>query len=142
LELINSDEFLEFTFLGKVVNEPWKTVLKILGFLFVGIGIVGVFLPVLPTAPFIVIAAYCFSRSSKKFHDWIRNTKHFGPMVCEWEDHGVIRLAGKLGATFFILASLAYAFYFDSHWAIPASIAGFGGLGLAFVWSRPSTPKK
>jgi uncharacterized membrane protein YbaN (DUF454 family) len=55
-----------------------KKVLIILGFLFVVLGIIGIFLPVLPTTPFLLLALFLFSKSSNKWHNWLLNHKIFG----------------------------------------------------------------
>lgn len=57
-----------------------------LGWFSVVMGVIGIFLPVLPTTPFILLAAWCFSRSSDRFHDWLRNHKRLGFIVRSWED--------------------------------------------------------
>ncbi|WP_111639691.1 YbaN family protein [Marinomonas shanghaiensis] len=48
-------------------------------------GIIGIFLPLLPTTPFVLLAAWCFSKSSKRFHSWLLNHKFFGPIVHDWQ---------------------------------------------------------
>jgi uncharacterized membrane protein YbaN (DUF454 family) len=57
------------------------------GMLFVTLGIIGIFLPVLPTTPFMLLAAACFARSSKRFYFALKNHKVFGPIITEWEEH-------------------------------------------------------
>lgn len=57
-----------------------------LGFIFVGLATLGAFLPVLPTTPFLIVAAACFARSSKKWHQWLLNNPTFGPTIRNWEE--------------------------------------------------------
>ena len=59
--------------------------IRLLGFVFLGLGLVGVFLPLLPTTPFILLAAACFAQSSERMHRWILSNPTFGPMVRDWE---------------------------------------------------------
>ena len=54
---------------------------RLLGFLFLGLALLGVFLPLLPTTPFVLVAAACFAQSSEKMHKWILANRTFGPMV-------------------------------------------------------------
>ncbi|NHN36224.1 DUF454 domain-containing protein [Pseudomaricurvus alcaniphilus] len=57
-----------------------------LGWFSVVLGVIGIFLPILPTTPFILLAAWCFARSSDRFHHWLRNHKRLGLIVRSWED--------------------------------------------------------
>ncbi|SBS36674.1 Inner membrane protein YbaN [Marinomonas spartinae] len=59
--------------------------LLILGWLSLITGIIGIFLPLLPTTPLVLLAAWCFSKSSERFHHWLMNHKHFGPMIHDWQ---------------------------------------------------------
>lgn len=59
--------------------------IRVLGFVFLGLGLVGVFLPLLPTTPFVLLAAACFAQSSERMHRWIMANPTFGPMVRDWE---------------------------------------------------------
>ena len=59
--------------------------IRFLGFVFLGLAIVGVFLPLLPTTPFVLLAAGCFAQSSERMHRWILANETFGPMVRDWE---------------------------------------------------------
>ena len=85
----------------------------ILGWLLFGLGFVGAFVPVLPTTPLMLLALWCFSRSSDRFHDWLYTHKIFGPPLQQWQEHRVIPLAAKLIAVFFMAASLVYLFVFS-----------------------------
>jgi uncharacterized membrane protein YbaN (DUF454 family) len=91
----------------------------ILGFFFIALGIIGAFLPVLPTTPFILLAAGCFSRSSKKWHNWLLSNKLFGPSIFRWESQRCVNCKTKfisllsmavMGGASLALAS--HGFYF------------------------------
>jgi uncharacterized membrane protein YbaN (DUF454 family) len=60
--------------------------IRLLGFLFLGLAIVGVFLPLLPTTPFVLLAAGCFAQTSERMHRWILSNPTFGPMIRKWEE--------------------------------------------------------
>ena len=61
------------------------------------LGVIGAFLPVMPTVPFVLLAAVCFARGSRKMHDWLRNHPRFGPPLRDWEDgHRIPRRARNL----------------------------------------------
>ena len=76
------------------------------GFLAVGLGAVGIVLPLLPTTPFLLLAAFCFARSSERLHDWLINHPTFGPPILDWRDRGAIGRKAKILAT----ASVGAAF--------------------------------
>ena len=66
----------------------WQRALWLLaGWLALVTGIVGIFLPLLPTTPFVLLAAFCFSRGSERWEAWMLNHPRFGPMVRDWEAH-------------------------------------------------------
>ena len=71
-------------------------ILKVLGFIFVGIGFTGIFVPILPTTPFLIVAAACFARSSKRWHDWLLSNKLFGTVLKDWEGKRCIKRSIKI----------------------------------------------
>ena len=58
--------------------------IRALGFAFLAVALLGVFLPLLPTTPFVLLAAGCFAQSSERMHRWILDNPTFGPMVRDW----------------------------------------------------------
>ncbi|HHL45179.1 MAG TPA: DUF454 domain-containing protein [Gammaproteobacteria bacterium] len=80
-----------------------KPILISLGFLFVALGGLGLVLPVMPTTPFLLLAAACFARSSPRFHDWLLNVHLFGPLIKNWQETRSISRNAKLLAIITII---------------------------------------
>ncbi|WP_236201720.1 YbaN family protein [Pseudomonas pseudonitroreducens] len=68
------------------------------GWLSVALGVIGIFLPVLPTTPFLLLAAACFMRSSQRFYDWLVSHPKLGPWIRDYLDGEGIPLKGKVYA--------------------------------------------
>jgi uncharacterized protein len=110
------------------------------GFLATGCAIVGAVLPLVPTTPFLLLAAYAFARSSPRFHGWLVNHRRFGPLIQNWQRSGSIDPRSKRLA----VAMMALALL--SSWLIGASariliiqavvLAG----SAAFILTRPDGP--
>lgn len=109
------------------------------GLLFLLLGIIGILLPLLPTTPFLIIAAYCFSRSSPKIHRWLWTHPYLGPPLQTWSREGAISLRSKLVATGLILVSFIYAIFWKVPLLMIQCFLGLFGIGiLFFLWSRPN----
>ena len=67
-------------------NKFIKWILIIAGFFFLVLGIIGIFLPILPTTPFLLLAAACFARSSKRFYNWLINNKWIGAYIKNYQE--------------------------------------------------------
>lgn len=73
-----------------------KPLLIVIGFIAVGLGILGMFLPVLPTTPFLLLAAACFAKSSKRFYNWLLSNKWFGTYIKNYREGKGIPLKIKI----------------------------------------------
>lgn len=118
-----------------------RTFWLVFGLLSLLLGIVGVFLPLLPTTPFVLLSAYCFSKSSKRLHLWLLNHKLFGSLISDWEKHGVIRTKTKCIATASMLILVSYPLFFLPIiiWVKLTVIITILSV-LIFIWTRPSSP--
>ncbi|MCR9204770.1 MAG: YbaN family protein [Halobacteriovoraceae bacterium] len=110
-----------------------------LGLISVTLGIIGIFLPILPTTPFAILAAYFFSKSSVRLHTWLLNQKTLGPVIRDWEANGVIRLKAKVLATAMMTVLFSYTLVFVKVSLLIKGFVAFIGLSvLTFIWTRPS----
>ncbi|KPL05021.1 MAG: hypothetical protein AMJ73_02885 [candidate division Zixibacteria bacterium SM1_73] len=70
----------------------------IAGTLFVGLGVLGIFLPLLPTTPFLLLAAACYARGSKRFYDWLLNNRWFGNYIRDYREKKQVPLKVKVSS--------------------------------------------
>ncbi len=76
------------------------------GLLALAAGLIGIFIPVWPTTPFLLLASFCFLRGSEKLHDWLINHKVFGAYIRDYTEHRAVRKKAKIGTLVFLWASL------------------------------------
>jgi uncharacterized membrane protein YbaN (DUF454 family) len=102
---------------------------------------VGLFVPLLPTTPFLLLAAACFARSSRRLHGWLLAHRVFGSILADWEAHGAIRLRVKVAATVLSGGMVSYPILFEDFPLPLKAVAGASVLAvLVFVWTRPLPP--
>ena len=89
-----------------------RAILISLGWLCVGLGFVGVFVPGIPTTIFLIIALWAFTKSSEKLRYWLLNHKRFGPILNNWQEHKVVPLRAKI--LMVVLMSLAVILFYYS----------------------------
>lgn len=110
------------------------------GFLCFGLGAVGAILPLLPTVPFMLLAAFCFARGSRRFHDWLLAHPAFGPAIHDWSAHGAISRRGKFYAVLAISAALATSLFLDVRADVLLIQALVMSCVLIFIMTRPDGP--
>ena len=108
-----------------------------LGWLAVGLGLIGVVLPVLPTVPFMILAAFLFTKGSPRARAWLVDHAHFGPHIRRWEETGGISRRGKLLAVGSMAAVFALSLALGLSGWVLAVQAGCMGPAALFVWTRP-----
>lgn len=109
-----------------------------LAYVSVGLALIGAVLPLIPTTPFLLVAAWSAGRGSPRLANWLDNHQHFRPMISGWKQHGAVPLSAKS------LASLLLAFSWITLWLAGATIWLLAGLAVfftliaAFLVTRPS----
>lgn len=93
-------------------SHSLRIILVILGTLFVIIGVIGIFLPILPTTPFMLLAAACYAKSSSRFYNWLMNNKIFGPIIREWRQYRAIPKRAKIMAMFLLVITFGSSILF------------------------------
>jgi uncharacterized membrane protein YbaN (DUF454 family) len=112
-----------------------------LGSASLGLGILGIFLPLLPTTPFVLLAAFFFSRSSPAVHDWLLAHRTFGPAIRDWRDNRAISRRGKTAAAIAMGAALALSFAMGVGWTVIAIQAVVLAGALTFVLTRATSAR-
>lgn len=111
------------------------------GWAALALGVIGAFLPLLPTVPFLLLAAFCFSKGSDALHDWLLQHERFGPPILEWRQHGAIATRVKIMAMAFIMASVGLSLLYG----VPTTgfIVQIVILSCvsAFILTRPVPPR-
>jgi uncharacterized protein len=115
-----------------------RTLFLLLGILSLALGAIGAFLPLLPTVPFVILAAFCFARSSPRLEQWLVGHARFGPHILAWRSRGAISPTGKRAALIaFALSAAAGLALLSVPWSlVPAAAALIGG---SWIMTRPDS---
>ncbi|BES72781.1 hypothetical protein RE428_37990 [Marinobacter nanhaiticus D15-8W] len=111
---------------------------RILAYTSLGLAIAGIVLPLLPTTPFVLLAAWSAGRSSPEFHRWLHNHRTFGPIIENWKTRRAVPMRAKWLACAMLLLSWGMLFASGaSIWLLAGLAVFFCGL-LVFLFTRPS----
>ena len=109
-----------------------------IGWLAVALGAIGALLPVMPTVPFLLVAVWCFSRSSPRLEQWLLNHRTLGPPLTNWRREGAISARAKTMAVSLIVASYGFFWYRTQPSPLLAVIVGLVLAGsVTFILTRP-----
>ena len=120
--------------------SPLRAVWLAIGFAALALGAIGVLLPLLPTTPFVIIAAFAFGKSSPTLARWLETSRTFGPVIADWREHGAIAPRFKALA----MAMMAAVFLLSVAMSVSAFVLIVQAIYMtgaaAFILSRPNGP--
>ena len=115
-----------------------RFMLLMLGCLALGLGVVGVFLPLLPTTVFILLAAFCFARSSERCHQWLQQHKYFGDLLRNFQSgRGIPKLA-RLRAVILLWLSMGVSMWILANLWLVLLLAVIGVCVTLYLYRLPS----
>lgn len=121
-----------------MLQKSARLIYLAVGGLCTALGIVGAFVPVMPTTPFLLVALWAFGKSSPRLRDWLYHHPRYGPTLRDWFEHGAISVRVKAIAVIAMACSVPVVYHVSSSW-IAVSVHGTIILATAvFILSRPS----
>ena len=125
-----------------VSRQRWQRWIWLLcGAMSLSTGVIGMVLPVLPTTPFVLLAAYCFSRGSARYEQWLLTHPRFGPMVRDWRANRAVPLRAKQFATVMMILSSGITW-----WTLPTPVRWMPMACCvvvgAWLWRLPTAPER
>lgn len=109
----------------------------LLAYLFLGLAIIGIPLPGLPTVPFLLLAAWFAARGSERLHRWLYAHPHFGAILIDWEQQGAVSRKTKRLAIVLLIISWAIMYWrMDNIWMLTGLALLFVGVSM-FLLTRP-----
>lgn len=124
-----------------IKNRFFRSCIFTIGTFALALGILGIFLPLLPTTPFILLAAWCFLRSSKKAHDWLQSQPVFGKILHDWEKHKAIATSTKILAVSMLCLSAVVIWVKITIEPVKYSVSLILGIVAIFILTRPKGPR-
>ncbi len=112
----------------------------VVGLLALALGAIGIALPLLPTTPFLLVAAFAFAQSSEKLHQWLLDHNVFGPLIDNWQRHGAISRRAKVLSVVSMIAVLAISLAMALPTAVIVTQLIVLGAAGAFILTRPLPP--
>ncbi len=107
------------------------------GHVCVALGLIGIFVPLLPTVPFVLLAAYCYERGSPRFHKILLENRYLGPPLRRWKEKKAIPPHAKIMAVLMLGGSGAWLFYLAPFLWVKTILVVLVGLLCVYIVSRP-----
>jgi uncharacterized membrane protein YbaN (DUF454 family) len=102
------------------------------------LGIAGIFLPLLPATPFLLVAVWAASRGSQRLHDWIYSKPRFARILNDWHQQGAVPISAKWLATAMMIASFSFLLWSGYHWGVLLGMSLLFLTLCTFLWTRPN----
>ncbi|PCK07407.1 MAG: hypothetical protein COA42_14440 [Alteromonadaceae bacterium] len=115
-----------------------KLLLLSLGWTCIALGVLGIVLPLLPTTPFILLASWCFARSSDRFHNWLHNHPKLGPIIAMWQSGEGIPIKVKRRVTLTMVITMSISALIIGKF-MPAIVMACIACSVSiYIWRQPT----
>jgi uncharacterized membrane protein YbaN (DUF454 family) len=126
--------------LPRPLAAPWRWALLLLAGVSLATGIVGIFVPGLPTTVFLLVAAWAAARSSPRLHAWLLRHRVFGKLIADWQAGGYVSRRSKWNATVAMSVCAVLLVWAGTRWWISAAACACMAVVLCWLWLRPERP--
>ena len=124
----------------RVQSRPVRWLLKGVAVLSLALGIIGAFVPVMPTVPFILLAAWAAARSSPRLSNWLEQHPTMGPYIRDWRHGGTVRRSAKWMATLMMAGGAVIMLIFVRPLWVPLAAIAVMASVATWLWLRPEHP--
>jgi len=122
------------------LSRPVRWLLKGVAVVSLILGVIGIFLPIMPTVPFILLAAWAATRSSPRLSHWLENHPRMGPPIREWRRGGVVSRGAKWWATTMMSGGAMVMLVIVRPLWVPLAVSGVMLAVGIWLWQRPEVP--
>jgi uncharacterized membrane protein YbaN (DUF454 family) len=122
------------------LSRPVRWLLKGVAVASLALGIIGAFVPIMPTVPFVLLAAWAAARSSPRLSHWLENHPRMGPYIRDWRRGGVVRRSAKWTATLMMSGGAVTLLLFVRPLWVPLTAIAIMASVAIWLWLRPEQP--
>jgi uncharacterized protein len=119
------------------LSRPVRWMLKVVAVTSLALGVIGAFVPVMPTVPFVLLAAWAAARSSPRLSNWLENHPQMGPHIRDWHRGGVVRRRAKWTATVMMAGGAVTMLLFVRPLWVPLTAIAIMATVAIWLWARP-----
>ena len=124
-----------------VIAHAKRITLILIGLISLGLGVVGIFVPLLPTTPFLLVSAFAFANSNERLHQWLLDHNLFGPFIANWREHGAISRPTKIVSVLSMIAIVLFSIAMDApNYVIIIQVLVLS-TSATFILTRPLPPQ-
>jgi uncharacterized membrane protein YbaN (DUF454 family) len=125
---------------SRPLSRPTRWLLKILAVISLALAVIGAFVPIMPTVPFVLLAAWAAARSSPRLSRWLENHPTMGPHIRDWRQGGVVRRGTKWVATLMMAGGAVTMLVFVRPLWVPSTSIAIMTAVAIWLWLRPEHP--